>query len=397
MRLPFHKIDLIVKLFAPALRLDKSICERNCGIFDLETFPKSHAILQQGSKPPMELARIGMIVEGEVRLVRYDKNRSKKSKRDVVTDLPKDRIGPGKVLGESALYGEPFPHYAMVATDTAKVLTLRVWDLFEKLMLRIPAPLDKPLITSGTILHRTEDNRFAETEVNDVERGDKDTESSKKLCNLISETQQEFRISLDSTAVKASEWKTVPSKYMLKWRQPPQCRPHKSISAESREDTSFSAPIDLNYPREFDLFPSAQRSVLKEQRTASPDGSLVTTACPGSRAISSFASGCTDEWMFASLDGQIRKKLADAEELEVEHHLHSFLGVYMEDADRPRTSGTTAMQPAWSTSSRTSSMVVTRPKTTPGSQRPLPAPRSARTAVLLTCGTMLRTPRGTPR
>lgn len=47
------RIDLIVKQFAPALRLDKGACEKHCAIFELESYTKQHAVLQQGGKSSM--------------------------------------------------------------------------------------------------------------------------------------------------------------------------------------------------------------------------------------------------------------------------------------------------------------------------------------------------------
>lgn len=400
------RIDLIVKLFAPALRLDKAACERNCALFELETFSRDFAILQQGSKPSMDQARLGMIVEGEVRLVRHDKKSQKQgvNKRFAFDFTPaaKDRVGPGKVLGESALYGEPFPHYAMVLSQKCTVLTVKVSDFFEKLLMRPAVPLEKPLICAGTILFNTQDGRVAEkeTEKRETESIEKGVESAAKPgSELQGQGLRELRVALDNSAVKASEWKTVPSKHMLKWRQPPACRPHKTISATSRNDLDFQQIPDLNYPKDFDLFPSAQRSVLAEAaaqcRSASPDGSLAATTVPGSRAFFSSMS-TSDEWQFASLDDKIQKKLVDAEELEAEHYLHTFLGVYMEDADRSHSTAPSSLHPicnnngrasVCNTGGRASALSVSRPKTTPvGRRHQRRPPGPVRNAVLLTCG-----------
>jgi len=379
------RIDLIVKQFAPAMRLDKATCEKYCAIFELESFPKNHAILQQGGQPPMEQARLGMIVEGEVRIVRYEKARGnvRKSGKESV----KDKIGAGKVLGESALYGQPYPHYAVVLSDMCKILSVKVSDFFEKLLGREATPLDKALICQGTLFHRIEDTRLTD-ETHDAKAPDKDLHCAKR--EMATNALKQARIALDNAAVTAREWKTVPAKDMLKWRQPPDCTPHRT----DRIDASKAAAEMqvLSYPRDCDLFPSAQRGISTAQRTCSPFGSasLVATTVPSSRAISSFThmESATDS-MFASLDDQIRKKLVDAEELEAEHFLHTALGVYMEDADRPHTSALSRAQ--LRSAAGRSYAPSSRPNTTPGGKQN--NGRTARNVVLMTCGSQI-TPRG---
>jgi hypothetical protein len=284
------------------------------------------------------------------------------------------------------------------------VLTIKVCELLEKLMMRPVAPLDKPMIFVGSVLYQSDENRAAHAETAALEAvsQEREEENARKLGEFIRNSQQTFKTSLDNHEVKAMEWKTVPSKYHIGRRQPPACRPHRSISAACRQDTSYFAPIDLNYPKDFDLFPSAQRSVLAQaaQRTCSPDGSLATTTVP-SRAASSFATTGTDEWMFASLDEQIRQKLLDAEELEVEHYLHTSLGMYMEDADRNCSVRPSTTLPA-SISGYDSSLLSARPKTTPGGRRAAApvrdrSPPGNRNAVLLTCGAAPTSPRVTSR
>lgn len=380
-----ERVDLICKRFAPALRLDKNICEKHCGLFEIESFPKNYAILQQGSKPTMEQARLGMIVEGEVRLVWRDRRPLGSPKKSPVNS--KDIVGPGKVLGESALYGEPFPHYAMVSTETVQVLTLKVVDFFEKLLARPAVPLDKPLICAGTLLFKDQENM-----IDNCEKGEYRVKvDNTKRSNLIYESQQELRVASDKAAVQAKEWKTLSSKCMVKVRKPPACGPLKAISALSdAHDASHFAPTDLGYPRDLDLFPSAQRSMLASQCNASVsslgDGSTTVPSSAHITSTSSFAPDTSsDEWMFASIDQQIKKKLVVAEELELEHHLHKVLGAYMEDVDRPRTSATGVLRPVRRRHAVGPLASLGRPNTTPstGSQGYINV-APARSAILLT-------------
>jgi len=370
------RIDLINQLFAPAMRLDRKLCEKHCYLFDLEIFPKSHAILQQGSCPPMDAARIYMVVAGEVHLMRLE---TKGGSRRAV----KDKIGPGKLLGENALYAEPSPHYAMCHTDPVKVLSIRICDFFEKLLQRSPnTPLDKPLICAGTLENRAVGNDVG-TEV--VEFLDKRMikANAKKYKELALQTSRDFRLSNDACVVKATEWKTVQSKSMLNWRLPPPAMPNKAVSGDDRDEPSFFQEADLNYPRDSDLFPQAQRSILATQRNNCRDGSTIDPST--SRALSSAAFAlCGTDSLLASLDDKIRKKMVESEELEVEHFLHSSLGVYVESADgRPRSEARGGAQPKPGVG-RSSPLSVRRPHTRDGGES---HSRPSRSTVLWTCGT----------
>lgn len=405
------RVEIVTTLFAPTLRLDKKLCEKNCALFELETFQRNHAIMHAGCKPAMTDARLGIIVEGEVRLVRPQKDKTKKVER------VKDVLGAGRLLGESALYGVPYPHYTVVISDSLKLLSIKVSDFLEKLMLREVAPLDKPLICAGTMENRSDEAKQAQAPVIDLlKEKEKRQEAAVMHKALMKQTQREILIATDASDVKAEEWKTVPSKYMLKWKQPPPCRPHKSVSGERDEMTSFYAPTDLNYPREFDLYPEVQRSVLAAQRMVSDAhwpvdksgyayGSLADTTVPSamSPTPSSFAL-CGNDSIFASLDGQIKRKLADAEELEVEHYLHTSMGVFVEDADRPHSLPNRPHTSNADRRQRSHAGYSPRLAPTPPADRPQTragssfherrhtlmsvSPRASRAAVLMTCGGM---------
>lgn len=305
-------------------------------------------------------ARLSIVVEGEVKLVRIENSQSKKS--------AKDKLGPGRLLGESALYGEPYSHYAVCSSNIVKLLSIRVIDFFEKLLQVKAAPLDKPLVCAGTIENRIKETEEA-SDVNDaLERSQ---ETLRRSRNFVQQRHREAMISHDASVVKTQEWKTVPSKEMLNWRQPPACRPHKCVAG--RDEISLDSPTPLDYPRDFDLFPSVQRSVLAAQRVGSME--TASTSAP-SPAVSSFALSGMDS-LFASLDDQIKRKLADAEELEVEHFMHTSMGVCVEDVDRPRSVTPIASRPP-------GPPMPARPKSRAGGERRFARP--TRNAVLLSCG-----------
>lgn len=364
------RIDLINELFAPAMRLDRRLCEKYCHLFDLEIFAKSYAILQQGSCPSMDTARIFMVVEGEVHLVRLEKSKG------IPNKAIKDTVGCGKLLGENALYAEPSPHYAMCHTDPVKVLSIRVWDFFEKLLQRSPStPLDKPLICAGTWENRAGANDAGPEVVEFLSKA-KLKEKTRKCKELAIQTSRDFRISNDNSVVKATEWKTVKSKCMLNWRLPPSTRPNKAVSGNDIEEPYFFQEPDLNYPRDSDLYPSAQRSIIAAPST--------------SRALSSTAFAlCGAESRLSSLDGKIKRKIAESAELEVEHYLHSSLGMCVESADgRPQSEARGGV--TRNSGIGRSSPTVKRPQTRAGGESY--SARPSRSTVLWTCGAALKIP-----
>jgi len=350
-------VDLIVRVFAPATRISDRICAKFSEIFELETHVRSHAILQQGVKPPLrgppdEVAKLGMIIEGRVQLIRIEPGQSRKATKEV--------IGPGKLLGESAIYGEGYPHYALCISDLVKVLTVKVADYFQYLLSR---PLERPAGAQQI------DMSAAKEEASQSEQAAED--ARRNSPSLLSFQQTAWRRKRDAKSLKAKEWKLVPHKAMLAWRPPPSARPHKSIGSSAKPSETI-ALADLNYPRDFDLFPSVQRSVMK---SFTPDGSAsCSTALPSGRITATQSTTfalCGNASVLASLDEKIRREAVQAEELETEHYLHAALGVYLEDAERPPSA---AVQ-----------TVPRRSPQPPSSSPPLVKPPS-RTAVLMTCG-----------
>lgn len=364
-------VELIVRVFAPAVRINERICAKYSEIFELEDHLRSHAILQQGSRPPLcgkpeQVAKLCIVIEGNVQIVRLQPGRGKKA--------IKETVGPGRLLGESAIYGETYPHYAVCISDIVKVLSVTVEDYLQKLLSR------------STTLERAErltdkgQQPDADGAIDEADRARSIAEISRKNAAILESSHCASRIQRDATKVKAKYWKMVPDKSMLAWRPPPACRPHKAVAASAHTSETLSR-ADLIYPREFDLFPSVQRSVMKSISTDGAGGATCSTAFQSGQLASAtgtmsrmqsttFALSGTAS-VLASLDDKIRREAAQAEELESEHYLHAALGIYLEDAERPPSAAV--------------HMLARRSPQPLAASPPLISPPS-RPAVLMTCG-----------
>merc|ERR1740121_137811 len=226
----------------------------------------------------------------------------------------KELLGAGRLLGDAALYGERYPFYAICASDEVKFLSLRVIDYFEKVIHRSP-PLDRPATDSNPVAIASA--RAYASEVEDAER----TKRAKKGRAWLRGRERSARTARDARAFQAREWKAVLAKEVLPKRLPPAARPHRSV-APTTGDVFQS--VDLNYPRDIDLFPSVHRSVLAERSANS------MTAIPKSRSPDSALES-------SSLSAWCKIESIELGRVEADYQLHTGLGLAVEDADGGRT------------------------------------------------------------
>jgi len=123
----------VVRHFARSQRLPRQACSKHKDIFEVKTFPRSYLFTHAGHKPRLEDAILYFVISGELQSVqppRQDKlgRRAGKAK--------KETIGKGFLIGDAALYGEPYPS-AVVSTSEVKVLVLKASDYLHKLLNRV--------------------------------------------------------------------------------------------------------------------------------------------------------------------------------------------------------------------------------------------------------------------
>lgn len=304
----------ISTMFAQAMLLAPKQCMRCCKLFSVETFKRNDVLLQSGSKLAPGEAQLMLIVEGEVCLVTPRNFASRKRGAPSAKsrqEEPKERRGPGEVIGQAALYGLSYPHTAVVASESAKMLCLRVADYLERLLHR-SAVLDPPAGSHSNSPNAMEagGGSTAASESRGVQ------ETVKAMMSLC---LRSCKIHQDTKALMTSEWKSIGPKQEL--------ARYRTSLARSQQPDDSAALSDLCYPRDCDLFPSAQRSASTMQRS-SDWCTFQTKASVISSATTSPSSMST----FQALDSKIALASATFDRLDATHWSHTVHGVHVEDA-----------------------------------------------------------------
>lgn len=133
-------------LFARIMRIPPELCAKHAGLCRLDTFPKNHVLMRFGARPTLHASsalRVWLVVEGEVRLDWVSHQRGPSAQPDVQrqggqSGLRRERetLGCESVVGRGFLYGEECRCTAVVASESAKLLSVRVVDYLEKFLLR---------------------------------------------------------------------------------------------------------------------------------------------------------------------------------------------------------------------------------------------------------------------
>lgn len=288
----------------------------------------------------------------------------------LVQQKPKQTLHSGKLIGEHAVYGEPYPHSAVVSSPTVKLLSLGVYDYLEKFLHR------------STTLERQSSGAGAGATQQDEEEGEDsdDLPDFELPRKLLEERKRRLRCRADLVDVKGKEC-TLRDAEPVKTRPPTQIQKtltptllvQPGASGAVKEEREVR-DLSLCYPGEVDLFPSVQRSATSMSHRSSGGGGggggrdAQASPSPSLRC----GSACSGSGLLqASLDRRISRSQAATERLEAAHRSHVLYGYHVEAA----CGGV------------------------PGVERLASGPLVAApqgSAVLMTCGSPCRTPRPRP-
>jgi len=94
----------------------------------------------QGAHPTLDVARVSLIVEGELQLEVEDKQRRRLAK------AAKKILGPGSLIGCDVLHGEPYHHTGIWVSAEARLFSVSAAIFLEKLV-GADVPLERPTST----------------------------------------------------------------------------------------------------------------------------------------------------------------------------------------------------------------------------------------------------------
>mmetsp|Transcript_67683 Transcript_67683/g.195990 ORF Transcript_67683/g.195990 Transcript_67683/m.195990 type:complete len:834 (-) Transcript_67683:52-2553(-) len=324
-----ERTDLVEKAFAPKMRMDVQKCKKHCDAFDLQYFPKSHVIIQEGPKLQLKTARLWLIIEGELRVVYPTVKVSKRGRHIFIPKHPAQTKGPGELLGEEAIFGEPYK-YSAVVTQPVKVLSLGIADYLDRFLHR-STPLQRDRAHDASTDTDAEQS-FLKGEA---------ALAAKKLDvydiakDLFMTKRKEAMKRFDCMNVQAADWQRLMPRSELaktaKTKAPerlvPRTRPAEVQDLKGLQD------MHLCYPRDVDLSPSLQRNVLASMSTESVDVSAGGAAWwhPPLASLTGFHE--------VSLDRKIASSAVSAERLEAAHRSHAAFGYHVEDATGDRKAG----------------------------------------------------------
>jgi len=206
----------IKKMFARAMHLPPKLCMRRSNLFELQELLQCHVLLTMGNRPPLGSAQLALVVEGQVCLVGprpadHSYQRYREFRDGSKTGIAPwcESVPPGTVLGQAAIYGLPYAHTAVVASEKALVLSLNVKDYLETI-----------LHHSG-ILDSAAANAHPQQLKTEGPRKDANAGSLAEARRLIENRERLLRVAHDAEVLKVSEWKSVQLKAPLPRQQIP--------------------------------------------------------------------------------------------------------------------------------------------------------------------------------
>eukprot|EP00928_Gymnodinium_smaydae_P030196 TRINITY_DN2250_c0_g1_i1.p1 TRINITY_DN2250_c0_g1~~TRINITY_DN2250_c0_g1_i1.p1 ORF type:complete len:1243 (-),score=243.30 TRINITY_DN2250_c0_g1_i1:5-3523(-) len=283
----------VLSFAAPTMHVTREVCLRNLSHFMLRTLPKNHMIIQAGFQPPLDRARVFIVVEGEVSILvpsRKVNDKSKKANKGKPA-FPPNPAGRGCVLGEDALYGEAYSFSAIAKSDNVKVVSISAAAYLEKLLNR-SACLERGKSRTkggGRKLKPSGDDSAAankrssalgalggpmEAEDADDDGSDDDDDeesgehgggalsaagagkSFNEAKRLMARCRREVRISKDRQDLCISEWRSVRMKDQFSVRKAP------VFEERSSRNAAAEGVVDLCYPLEHHIRPDARRKQL---------------------------------------------------------------------------------------------------------------------------------------
>lgn len=204
--------DLVRDIFAPAMRLNPATCIKHAEIFELQSFKRSHVLLTVGTRPSKD-SRLLLVLEGEVTMM-LPSGKSHDAKGRKPSGAAKETAKRGKIVGDSALWGEPYPYTAVVASDIVQVLTCTVGQYLERLLKRSDfLPRRRVETTSAAPEKDGAQTPGAHAAAGGEDEVEQEPERAHDFAKaLFNERKRVWKARDDLKSVKSSEWKRVGDK-----------------------------------------------------------------------------------------------------------------------------------------------------------------------------------------
>eukprot|EP00927_Polykrikos_kofoidii_P043766 TRINITY_DN37860_c0_g1_i1.p1 TRINITY_DN37860_c0_g1~~TRINITY_DN37860_c0_g1_i1.p1 ORF type:complete len:1304 (-),score=222.60 TRINITY_DN37860_c0_g1_i1:66-3977(-) len=352
-----EKIWLLQHLWAPKMRCNSNLLEKYERIFEFRCLGDCFVLVQAGLKPPLDEAKVSLIIEGSVGVHRVARlapsangvARSKTSMScgssssfvSAVGNHPAqeaaDVFRRGQLIGEEAIYGEVYGFSAVTMTGGVKVISVNAGKYLHYIHGRkepIQRPIYRPQVTfssnSGRRPH--DDAHSAKDDDSDCscvqdatwfeERKAGSTDGAKRLFEYY---RRQGRIARDKQVLKKTEWKVFNSlSDTLQKRvvpRPPVARPLMLRTGFGTGGVGEDGlgPADLCYPRECDLSPAVQRETLvtiksgassRDTSLSKPSVTQSTVSTPGTRGSVMFNSFSRSGFQVHDVDSSSKERVA---------------------------------------------------------------------------------------
>ncbi|CAE8678961.1 unnamed protein product, partial [Polarella glacialis] len=288
---------LVTEFFAQTMRIQPAVCNKHRNIFAVETFGRSHVLFQEGTKPPLSVAHLYLVIEGELQLVYPQKRNRMGACRGKAY---KEACGRGKFLGDAALFGESYPA-SVVTTKETKVLTLKAIDYLQKLLNR-PGILERAqgYVPRGPPADDSEDAAL---------------ENQNLLRKKVFEsTMKSARIAHDAKTLQDTEWKLLHPKATLPRGRLPYGRAKVHAAAGLAAEETSTRPSSQASQDARDVH-SADYLLARSFATSGPLGAGLA---------------------MLYLDAKIAQGCQAVDQLQAAHRSHTAYGYHVEDAGGAR-------------------------------------------------------------
>eukprot|EP00929_Paragymnodinium_shiwhaense_P008078 TRINITY_DN1119_c0_g4_i1.p1 TRINITY_DN1119_c0_g4~~TRINITY_DN1119_c0_g4_i1.p1 ORF type:complete len:1118 (-),score=296.14 TRINITY_DN1119_c0_g4_i1:86-3439(-) len=150
--------SVVGSLFAKAASLRKEECLKHRDCFEFRSLQQQSVIVSEGAKPSLDTARITLVIQGKVRVVKSRKEQAEMRKRrqnmaqnamagkrrrgGILAAGAKDLLADEeyydirKIIGTEALYGEKYSKTLVVHSTIAKIISVTARDFLNCLMNR---------------------------------------------------------------------------------------------------------------------------------------------------------------------------------------------------------------------------------------------------------------------
>jgi len=290
---------LVTTFFPNAGRVLPSSCIKNREAFSLRDYRKDAVILQERSKPPLADAKVHIIVSGEVVMTIAKRATRDKNQKKVMFDggeaASTTQHGPGTLLGDDALYGEPYHSTVVAISGIVRTLTVSAADYLHKLLSR-SAPMERPVEEreieqhvsdrASEASHRRRRSCLDGTDRQTSDSGDdksadnaglpqKGLPNKKKTKGLdafaaygeapkkiFTEHYRKTGLVTDRKTLRDNDLRSRLFNKKLPRRVAPPVKPKHAVAPDWGAGEDGLGDANLCYPREFDLYPTFLREAI---------------------------------------------------------------------------------------------------------------------------------------